>query len=374
MSHCAAVLLSLFRSASALLVVLLSAQALCAGAPLPAQPTGVPWPTAEWPRAEPEASVDRAAFAAASAALFEPRGRGGLPDTRALLVVHHGRVVGEQYADGFSAESRFRSWSAAKSVTNALVAILAREGKLALDDPAPVPEWSVPGDPRAAITLRQLLQMSAGLDNADGEEGAFVGRLFFGDLSGDSAHGAAQRDVLFPPGTHWDYSTGTSQILSGVVARAVGGGKSAIRAFIERELAQPLGATSLVVEFDGSGTPLGGGYVWATARDWARLGTLYLRDGIWDGRRILPEGWVDFTRTPGPASDGRYGAHFWVAPFGSEIEAFAMQGNGGQFIAIVPDRDLVVVRLGEMHSLSWNDIGSLVGNLIAAFSPPSGAR
>jgi CubicO group peptidase (beta-lactamase class C family) len=150
-----------------------------------------------------------------------------------------------------------------------------------------------------------------------------------------------------------------------------------VRAFLERELLEPLGARSLVLEFDPAGTPLGGGYVWASAQDWARLGLLYLRDGVWDGRRILPEGWVDFTRTTAPAANnGTYGAHFWVAAEPAEdqfrmlrpgIEAFEMSGNAGQFVVIVPDRDLVVVRLGEMHQTSWPELNDGLGALIEAF-------
>jgi CubicO group peptidase (beta-lactamase class C family) len=377
--------LRLLLPAIALVASLVVGAPALAGSPLPPQPADVPWPTAEWPTGEPGAEVDRAALEAAASALFAARGRGGIPDTRALLVVQHGRLVFERYAEGFGERSRFRSWSAAKSVTNALVGILVREGKLALDDPAPVPEWRTPGDPRAAITLRHLLQMSAGLDNADGGEGAdsFIARLLFGDLSGDTAHAAAQRDALYAPGSHWAYSTGTSQIVAGLVARAVGGGKRRVRAFVADELAAPLGAHSLLVEFDGSGTPLAGGYFFATARDWARLGTLYLRDGVWEGRRVLPEGWVDFTRTPGRAeNNGVYGAHFWVnaepaegqfRPLRAGIEAFAMQGNGGQFIGILPDRDLVVVRLGELQRLTWRELGGGLSDLIVAFPAASGA-
>jgi CubicO group peptidase (beta-lactamase class C family) len=179
------------------------------------------------------------------------------------------------------------------------------------------------------------------------------------------------------PGAHWDYSTATSQILSGIVGRSVGGGREGVRAFAERELAQPLGIESLVLEFDSAETLLGGLYVWASARDWARLGLLYLRDGRWDGRRNLPEGWVDFTRTVAPAANnGSYGAHFWVtAPPGPEqwqtlapgIEAFQMNGNGGQFVVMVPDRDLVIVRLGEMHASTWPELNAQLAELIRAF-------
>jgi len=361
------------------LVLLPLALALVAATPLPPQQAGVPWPTAHWAEGPLPEGVDRAALEAASAALFAPLGRGGLPDTRALLVVHGGRLVFEQRADGFGPDARFRSWSMAKSVTNALVGILVRDGKLALDAPAPVPRWQRDGDPRGALTLRQLLHMTSGLDNADGGDDAdsYVARIFFGDLSSDSAAGSERAELAYAPGTHWAYSTATSQILSAIVARTVGGGREGVRAFLERELIEPLGARSLVLEFDPAGTPLGGGYVWASAQDWARLGLLYLRDGVWDGRRILPEGWVDFTRTVAPAeNNGTYGAHFWVPAEPADeqfrmlrpgIEAFQMNGNAGQFVVIVPDRDLVVVRLGEMHNTTWPELNDRIGALIEAF-------
>jgi CubicO group peptidase (beta-lactamase class C family) len=350
-------------------------------AALPPQPSGVAWPTKRWPVGPPGADVDRSGLDEATRALFEPIGRGGVPDTRALLVVQHGRIVWERFADGFDAASRFRSWSMAKSVTNAMAGVLVREGGLSLDGPAPVPRWQAAGDPRGALTLRQLLQMTSGLDNADGGDGSgsFVARILFGDLASDTAKGGEQVDLVHAPGTHWAYSTATSQIVSGIVARTVGGGRDGVHAFLEQELIDPLGASSLVVEFDAAGTPLGGGYAWANARDWARLGLLYLRDGVWDGRRILPGGWVDFSRSVAPAeNNGTYGAHFWVTGPPKEgqfqtlrpgIDAFQMNGNAGQFVVLVPDRDLVVVRLGEMHVATWQLLNDQLGALIEAFPP-----
>ena len=367
------------------LVLLPLALWLLGAAPLPPQPAGVPWPTGRWAEGPPAGTVDRAALQTASDALFAPVGRGGLPDTRALVAVQGGRVVWQRFADGFGADSPFRSWSMAKSVTNALAGLLVRDGKLALDAPAPVPRWQRAGDPRRALTLRHLLTMTTGLDNADGGDGAdsYVARILFGDLASDTARGAEQAELDHEPGTHWAYSTATSQIVSAIVARTVGGGREGVDAFVTRELRAPLGLRTLVLEFDPAGTPLGGGYVWASAADWARLGLLYLRDGVWDGRRILPEGWVDFTRTVAPAeNNGTYGAHFWVSAKPAEdqfqtlrpgIEAFQMNGNAGQYVVIAPDRDLVVVRLGEMHATSWAELNDRIGAFIQAFPQQEGA-
>lgn len=350
-----------------------------APAPLPPQPAGVEYPTTAWPIGPLSNGTDTAALEAASQRLFSATGRGDLPDTRALLVIQGGHLVYERYADGFDRESPFRSFSAAKSVTQALLARLVAQGKVTVDQPAPVPEWQGPADPRAAITVRNLLHMDTGLDNADGglDPDSFVARMIFGEEARDTAGFAARARAIHPPGAHWAYSTGTTQILSRIVARTVGGARPGMLAFIEKELAAPLGIESLTFEFDASGTPLGGIYAWLTARDWARFGLLYLRDGVWEDRRLLPEGWVDFTRTAGPAPNNKvYGAHFWLAgEAGADqfavlpprIDAFAVTGNGGQYILMIPDRDLVVVRLGEMLSMSWEDLGGGCSALIEAF-------
>jgi len=369
----------------ALLALSLPAFAEPALVPLPPQPAGVHWPTRAWPRGEPEPGVDRAAIAAAIDALFAPRGRGELPDTRALLVIHHGRIVASRYAPGFDARSRFESWSMAKSVTQALVGILVRQGRLSIDQPAGVAHWQREADPRRSLTVRHLLHMTTGLDNADGEGSGitFGGRLLFGDLSRNVVAAAADVAVLREPGTHWAYSTGTSMLLADVVTRSVGG-KAALLSFIEGELAAPLGITTLVPEFDAAGNFLGGSSVWAGAEDWARLGLLYLRGGSWDGRPIFADGWVDFSRSAAPAEDnGKYGAHLWLnleprgGQFprmgGPELETmFFLSGAFGQYVTMIPDRDLVIVRLGEMQSIDWQALGSGIARIAGAFPAARG--
>ena len=338
-----------------------------------------------WPSGEPEPGVDRAALAKASDALFAPLGRGGLPDTRALLVIHRGKRILARYADGFGPDSRFLSWSMAKTVTQGLVGILVRQGRLSVDQPSGVAAWQKDGDPRRALTVRHLLHMTAGLDNADGDgEGiTFGSRLLFGDLSHDVVAAAADAQVLHAPDAHWEYSTGTSMLLADVVTRTVGG-KDALLEFIDAELTGPLGITSLVPEFDAEGNFLGGGMVWADAEDWARLGLLYLRGGTWDGRPIFPSGWVDFSRGLAPAPDnGKYGAHLWLnfPPKGGQFQSipgagletmFMMSGAFGQYVAMLPDRDLVIVRLGDGHATDWDGLSAAIGAVAAAF--PADAR
>ena len=354
-------------------------------APLPLQPDGVPWPTATWPEGSLPAGLDRNAFEAAVEALFSTRGRGGFPDTRALLVVHGGRIVFERYAEGFGMDSRFQSWSMAKSITNAFAAVLVRQGRLELDAPAAVGQWSGGDDPRRGITLRHLLQMRSGLDNADGFGDdqspleMFVSRLLFGAGSRAPAAYAADVPLLHPIGEHWAYSTGTSVLIAKLCGDLVGGGPAATRDFLRSELLEPLGMRSGQPEFALSGEFIGGAFFHATARDWARFGMLYLRDGVWDGRRILPEGWVDFSRTPSPAANNRiHGAHFWVnqdppedgqwKPLpGGPTTVFAAEGSQFQMVAIDPARDVVAVRLGEAQGTPFPEVKEPFGPLIAAF-------
>jgi CubicO group peptidase (beta-lactamase class C family) len=352
-------------------------------APLPAQRADVAYPTRGWPRGDPQ-RADHVQIEVALGKLFAKQSEAGVRDTRAVLVVQSGKLVIERYAPGFDAGTRFRAWSAGKSLANAWVALLVRDGRVSLDEPLDARVWRARADdPRRAITVRHALHMTTGLANADGDAGdtdSFIAQLLFGQASGDTALAAADVALTAPPGAHWAYSTGTTQLLAGLVADRAG---EDWRAFTARELNEPLGLRSLVVEADRANTPLVGAFVWASAQDWARLGLLYLRDGVWEGRRILPRGWVDFTRTPADAADnGTYGAHFWVNATpragqhplfaGRDFDSFEMNGSAGQFVVIVPGRDLVVVRLGEMHASTWPELRAALGDLIETF-PARGA-
>jgi CubicO group peptidase (beta-lactamase class C family) len=351
--------------------------------PLPGQPEGVPWPTAEWPEGALPAGLDRASFDGRVAELFEGRGRSGVRDTRALLIVQGGRLVFERYAEGFGRESRFQSWSMAKSVTNAFAGVLVREGRLDVSAPADVPEWSAADDPRRAITLGHLLEMRSGLGNGDGFGNgdlleAFISRLMFGEGATSPAAYSAGVPLVAPVGIRWAYSTGSSVLIASICGRVVGGGAERTRDFLRDELFRPIGMKSAQPEFAASGEFIGGAFMHANARDWARFGYLYLRDGSWDGRRILPEGWVDYSRTPNPAENNRtYGAHFWVnaAPVegqwqvlpGAPESTFAAEGAYFQMVAIVPSLDLVVVRLGETFETPFEEAKATFGALVATF-------
>ena len=323
---------------------------------LPAQPAGVPWPTREWPEGTLPAGVDLEPLLDQ---VFDDEGP--LATTFAVLVVQGGRVVAERYGGALehfdrpptpvTAEVPLLSWSMAKSVLHAVIGLLVGDGRLDLDAPAAVPEWAAAGDRRRAITLRHLLAMRDGLDWVEDyvdDRSSDVINMLFGDGQPDMARFAADRALAAEPGTRFNYSSGTSNIVSGIVARAVGRGEAYAR-FLHGRLFGPLDMASADPEFDEAGTWVGSSYLRATARDWARFGLFYLRGGVWDGVPFLPPGWVDYGRTmisEDPEDASPFGAHWWGVA-GDRHGTFRASGYEGQSITICPPLDLVVVRLGK---------------------------
>jgi CubicO group peptidase (beta-lactamase class C family) len=270
--------------------------------------------------------------------------------TRALVVVYQGRIIAERYATGFAADTPQLGQSMTKSVINALVGILVQQGKLSLQDRNLLPEWRQPGDRRATISLDHLLHMTSGLafraDPTDPSSDTI--RMLFG--SGDMASYAAQKPLDLPPGFKWSYGGGNTNIVSRLLHHVLGN-NTAYWIFPHKALFERLGMSSAVLELDAS-TFVGSSGLYATARDWARFGLLYLQDGVWNGQRILPQGWVDYSRTA--TLQNNYGAHFWLSPKAAQADAdsplpadalFA-EGVGGQYVIIVPSRQIVIVRLG----------------------------
>lgn len=316
---------------------------------LPPQPDQTSWPTVAWPEArlQGRAGVDADAVAQEIDRLFSHDAETRSGETHALVVIHRGELVAERYDAARDHETTLISWSMAKSILHALVGTLVRDGRLDVHAPAPVPPWRVAGDARGAITPEHLLRMVDGLDFVEDyvEEGASnVIDMLFGSGKADVAAYASALPLAHLPGSAWSYSSGTSNIVAAIVGQIVGGGAEGMLAFMHLELFDRIGMRSATARFDDAGTFIGSSFVFATARDFARFGLLYLRDGVWEGSRLLPPGWVDHARTPTPASEGAYGAHFWLATNGSGI--FHCSGYRGQFIAIDPARDLVIVRLG----------------------------
>lgn len=363
-----------------LLLVVMLAPSLVGAAP----PSQERWPAREWAVAEPSAAVDKARLdSILDAAVTDGE------TTRAVVVVEDGAIIAERYAPGYDAHTRFFSYSMAKSFVATFVGILAGEGRLDLGAPAPVPEWAAPDDPRRAIRLSDLLHMSSGLwSNEDYRDPASdTSTMLFGVGRDDVAHHAADRPLKYQPGRFFKYSNGTSNILSGIVGRALGGTEDGYRRFMHDALFGPLDMRSVVAGFDAKGNFVGSSLISATARDYARFGLLYQRDGRWRDRRILPEAWVRFARTPAPASNGLYGAHFWLGPSRASIardpgvreawpeDAFSARGLWGQIIAISPSRRLVLVILGNTQSLPQAEQDAhdrLAGELFSTVSAGAG--
>jgi len=324
---------------------------------LPRQPDGVAWPTRGWPRGEtPGAAVGRLADE-----IFDLSGGQGV--TYALLVVHGGRLVYERYNAGANDFYLQYSWSMAKSITQALTGILVAEGKLDLFAPAPVPEWQE--DARREITLHQLLCMSSGLEfNEDYVDGQVSDVIPMLQLEGrhDTGAFAAAKPLVHPPGTHFSYSSGTTNILCRILKDTVGGGASGMLRFMNDRLFEPIGVRTATPKFDTSGTFIGSSYLLASPQDFARFGLLYLRAGTWDGREVISAEWVDYARSPS-YRDGEqcYGAHWWMRP--DRTDWFYASGYDGQRILCIPEKDVVIVRLGRTPvgeiSYVWDRVNAI---------------
>jgi len=279
-------------------------------------------------------------------------------NTKAIVVVHQGRLIAEKYADGVTPETPLIGWSMAKSVTALMVGVLVGDGVLDLAAPAPVPAWqSASQDRRADITLDQLLRMSSGLEFEETYEVATdVTQMLSNEP--DAAAFAAAKPLIGPPDTIWSYSSGTTNIVSAIVRRSVGDSLQDYYAFSQERLFRPLGIRTATLESDRSGNFIGSSYLYASARDWARLGQFCLQNGNWNGQQILPEGWMDYLVTPTPTTDTNiYGAHFWLnrdpddasqqRPFPSlPTDAYYMGGYQGQVVLVIPSQDLVIARFG----------------------------
>lgn len=333
--------------------------------PLPSQPAGVAWPTQEWPRgtlpAEALAAIE------AEVARVSALADGAVGETRSVLIVQGGRLVYEHYGAGFDELDRQVSWSMAKSVTAALAGIAIGDGTLTLDSPVAPPVWRE-GDPRRSITLRQALHMADGLawneiDYADVLQND-AAKMLFGPGRENIVAYVARKRARHAPGQVWNYSSGTTNLISDAISRALGPrslddptGRERYLNFITQRLLRPIGMTRTSPEFDAAGNLYASSLIYATAQDWARFGYLHLRDGMWDGQRILPEGWVDFVRTPATAEGAlEYGGHWWLSPANKEgtlvdgpYDTFEARGYQGQRILVIPSKDAVVVRLGLMR-------------------------
>ena len=313
--------------------------------------------------------------AAIDAAFAEP-GNGAPQSTQAIVVVHGGRVIGERYAPGITIDTPLNSHSVAKSVINALVGILVREGKLRLDQSITVPASPEDGRGATTVTIAQLLRMNAGFGFDEGVGGTNAYHIWY--EQGDTATASITSLARSPREAAWGYCNRCYSILAKVAGDAVGGGPQGMTRFLSRELFGPLGMHSVVPEFDQAGTLMGANAIFASPRDFARFGLLYLYDGVIGDRRILPPGWVAMTRSPTPGSG--YGAGFWLntmhAPMPrwrmnwglpqAPADTFFARGYLGQYIVIVPSSELVIVRMGQAHGAAeaMESVGQLTGELV----------
>jgi CubicO group peptidase (beta-lactamase class C family) len=301
--------------------------------------------------------------------------------TRAVVILHRGRLLSERYAQGFSAQTPLLGWSMTKSVAGVLIGVLVKDGKLARERNGLLPQWTGAGDARAQITLDQLLRMTSGLRFSEnyGDPLADVALMLF--TMPNAAAYAIAKPLEVQPGTRWRYSSGTSNILAELMRQALSGNTSDYLAFPRRALFEPLGMRHAVLEADASGTFITSSYMYASAYDWARFGQFLLQDGIWDGKRIVPEGWVKYMRTLTPQSTRQdFGAHLWTKvppPFNSasqpatqlSAEIFHAVGHEGQFVSVIPSRQLVVVRLGLSRGEHVWDHDAFLEMLMAAVPP-----
>jgi CubicO group peptidase (beta-lactamase class C family) len=292
--------------------------------------------------------------------------------TRAILVIYDGQIIAEKYAEGFDKNTRQLGWSMAKSVTNSLVGILVRDGKLSLSDAAPFEEWK--NDNRNTLTIHNLMQMSSGLNWEENySKPSDATNMLF--KTKDAGLFASHAKLKNEPGKVFQYSSGTSNMLAWIIRNTVG--DSAYYTFATERLLKKTGMNSMILEPDAGGTYVGSSYAFATPRDWARFGLLFLNDGMFNGERILPEGWSEYSSTPCEGAEmGQYGAQFWLNA-GSKTDVvkrmypdvpadlYWADGYEGQNVFILPSKDLVVVKLSQ-SSGNYLDDNKFLADIIKA--------
>jgi CubicO group peptidase (beta-lactamase class C family) len=345
-------------------------------APPKGDPATIPWPDGDLITVEPmPTGIDAGALQAASNWAFERESPEQV--TLSLIIVHEGRIIHERYAPGVDVTTRTRTWSTAKSIAVTLFGILVDQGRLALDEPLGF-QWLPPAaspetDPRNAITLRHLLNMSSGLypvDNAGLEYATGSGLAYWAGAS--SVNGALHRALFRAPGTYWDYENYDTLLAVWAMRLALGDHQSYLE-FPRRALLDRIGMRNTLVSTDRFGDFILSSQVYTNARDLARFGLLYLNGGVWNGERLLSEEWIDFVRTPAPATADRgnqYGGQWWLVPddrVDVPRDAYSTAGNRGQYVIVVPSHDLVIVRRGLDYGPQGFDRWDLVREVLKAF-------
>jgi CubicO group peptidase (beta-lactamase class C family) len=338
-----------------------------------------PWPTGDADATASFPEVDGEGLAAALGWAFDDAAQRTPQNTRGVVVVYRGRIIGERYAPGWGPYTPQLSWSMGKSIAAALTGVLVGRGDLTLHDSAPVPYWQGERDPRRDIRVSDLLRMSSGLDfdnfgldprrsyTADNEHF----RIYF-DALDVGAH-AVHQPLRHPPGTVWRYLNSDPLALMFLARRAVEARGGDFLSFPQRALFDRIGIRSMALETDAWGTFIITGHDWGGPRDWARFGLLHLWDGVWGGERILPEGWVRFVSSPAPGDPSQgYGGQFWLNRGGAmgrlPADAYWAAGYMGQYTMIIPSRDLVVVRQGPSPAGSAAHFELLVARILEAIA------
>jgi CubicO group peptidase (beta-lactamase class C family) len=342
--------------------------------PPPGDPASIPWPDGDRVEKKPLPSdVNAAALQAASDWAFDRESPEQV--TLSLLVVKGGEIIHERYAPGVDVKTRTRTWSTAKSIAVTLIGMLVDQGRLSLDQPLGF-DWlpeiaSTETDPRAAITLRHVLNMSSGLypvDNAGLEYATGSGLSYWAGTS--SIEGMRSRGLVRAPGTYWDYENYDTLLAVYAMKRALG--DEAYRTFPRKALLDRIGMRNTLVSTDRFGDFILSSQVYTNARDLARFGLLYLREGVWNGERLLSREWIDFVRTPAPATAGRgsfYGGQWWLVPDDrTDIpkSAYSTAGNRGQYVIVAPTHDLVIVRRGLDYGKQGFDRWDLLREVLKA--------
>lgn len=276
--------------------------------------------------------------------------------TRAFLVLYKGHIIAEKYGDGFDKNSRLLGWSMTKSIMSTVFGVAQHQGLLNVNDQAPINDWKE--DERSKITIHNLLQMNSGLEwDENYNKISDVTKMLF--LEEDMTQVQVDKPFAGKPNETWNYSSGTSNLLSGILRTKLKSHQEYLD-FWYREFVDKIGMSSMIIEADVAGNYVGSSYSWATARDWAKFGLLYLNKGNWNGEQIFSEEWADYVATPTPSSNGQYGAQFWLNNGGMLPDVpkslFFANGYDGQKVFILPEQDLVVVRLGLSENFSDNEL------------------
>ena len=280
-----------------------------------------------------------------------------LKRTRSVIVIYKDKIIAEKYDNGFNKTSKILGWSMTKSITSALFGILQKQGKLNVFNPAPIWEWQ--NDERKIITISDLLHMNSGLVWEEKyDKICDATKMLF--QAEDMSRVQLLKPAVYGPDIHWNYSSGTTNLLSGILRKQFKTHQEYLD-FWYAALIDKIGMHSMVIETDMAGNYVGSSYGWATTRDWSKFGLLYLHKGNWNGEQILDESWIKYTTTPTRTSNGGYGAHFWLNA-GNKFpdvpkDMFYCSGFQGQMIAIIPSRNIVIVRMGlkENPDFNFND-------------------